>query len=124
MGTVTFLVDGSGSVTEEDFSTMTTFMTRAVETVNAHTCDKSMFGVLQFSNEVKEELSLSRITTKEFGKFAKQLSRMNGGTNIALALSRACRMVKSATATVSSPSGIEEIPVDPSEEANASATTN
>jgi hypothetical protein len=120
--TVTFLVDGSGSVTEEDFSTMTTFMTKAVQTVNAHTCEKSMFGVLQFSNEVREELTLSHITTREFDKFAKQLSRMNGGTNIALALSRACRMVKSAATAVSNPSSVEEI--DLSEESNANATTN
>lgn len=111
--TVTFLVDGSGSVTEDDFSTMTSFMMKAVQTVNEYTSEKSMFGVLQFSNEVKEELGLTHITTHDFSVLAKQMSRMNGGTNIALALSKACRMVKTSVAvaspTLASPTSSMEI---------------
>ena len=35
-------------------------------------------------------MQLRRISSKEFGAFASRMSRMNGGTNIALALSKAC----------------------------------
>merc|ERR1711933_100318 len=83
---VTFLVDGSGSVTEDDFHTMTSFMSKTVETVNSYTSDRAKFGVIQFSNEVKVELKLGQINSKEFEKFAINMSRMNGGTNIALVL--------------------------------------
>jgi len=96
---VTFLVDGSGSVTEEDFSTMTTFMSKAVATVNAHTEGRAKFGVIQFSNEVKVELGLGQITSQAFDAFANGMSRMNGGTNIALALSKACSTIASSSSS-------------------------
>merc|ERR1711977_171382 len=99
---VTFLVDGSGSVTEDDFHTMTSFMSKTVETVNSYTSDRAKFGVIQFSNEVKVELRLGQINSKEFEKFAINMSRMNGGTNIALALSKACSMISSGVSAASS----------------------
>eukprot|EP00205_Picochlorum_sp_RCC944_P000942 CAMPEP_0182606642 /NCGR_PEP_ID=MMETSP1330-20130603/1458_1 /TAXON_ID=464278 /ORGANISM="Picochlorum sp., Strain RCC944" /LENGTH=446 /DNA_ID=CAMNT_0024825041 /DNA_START=347 /DNA_END=1687 /DNA_ORIENTATION=- len=98
---VTFLVDGSGSVTEDDFHTMTSFMSKTVETVNSYTSDRAKFGVIQFSNEVKVELKLGQINSKEFEKFAINMSRMNGGTNIALALSKACSMISSGVSAAS-----------------------
>ena len=99
---VTFLVDGSGSVTEDDFHTMTSFMSKTVETVNSYTSDRAKFGVIQFSNEVKVELKLGQINSKEFEKFAINMSRMNGGTNIALALSKARSMISSGVSAASS----------------------
>ncbi len=98
---VTFLVDGSGSVTEEDFATMTGFMRKAVRTVNARTEGKARFGVIQFSNEVKVELGLTQTTSDAFDAFARGMSRMNGGTNIALALSKACATLASSSGSSS-----------------------
>lgn len=86
---VTFLVDGSGSVTQDDFAAMTAFMGRCVESVNRETAGVAKFSVLQFSNEVKTELEPQRMETNAFRDFAGRLQRMNGGTNIAMALARA-----------------------------------
>ncbi|QDZ22762.1 VWFA domain-containing protein [Chloropicon primus] len=87
---VTFLVDGSGSVTDDDFTTMTSFMSKAVCSLNRQTRGTAKFAIIQFSNEVKVEMQPQPISSEDFDTFAATMSRMNGGTNIALALSKAC----------------------------------
>jgi uncharacterized protein YegL len=60
---IIFLVDGSGSVTEDDFNCMTTFMLTAAELIKTTKTpyQKVHLGVIQFSNEVRVELPPTEI---------------------------------------------------------------
>lgn len=107
---VIFLVDGSGSVTEEDFSCMTSFIATAgeafagplpLETPDPEGAGQATpackFGIVQFSNEVRVELELTQVNGEDPGAFfsaVEGLQRMNGGTNIALAVQKAGQMMK------------------------------
>jgi len=92
---VTFLLDGSGSVTEEDFATMVAFMRKAVTIIHREAKGSAAkFAVIQFSNEVKVEMPLKALSAAAFTTATKRMHRMNGGTNIALALAEARRIAK------------------------------
>eukprot|EP00898_Chlorokybus_atmophyticus_P005802 jgi/Chlat1/6222/Chrsp44S05811 len=90
---VIFLVDGSGSVTEEDFSTMTRFLKQAVESIKV-THELAKVGVIQFSNEVRIELAPRNITPAEFAQVVDEMARMNGGTNIASPIRKAEKLLR------------------------------
>mmetsp|Transcript_32477 Transcript_32477/g.103405 ORF Transcript_32477/g.103405 Transcript_32477/m.103405 type:complete len:354 (-) Transcript_32477:201-1262(-) len=93
---VLFCVDGSGSVTEEDFATMTTFMKEAVTAITRVHGGSAKVGVIQFSNDIKEELPLDLIKDggEAFTLHMDAMERMNGGTNIASAIRKANAMLK------------------------------
>ncbi|KAG7668192.1 hypothetical protein KSW81_002091 [Nannochloris sp. 'desiccata'] len=61
---IIFLVDGSGSVTEEDFNSMTSFMLTAATLIKStkQPHQHIHLGVIQFSNEVRVELPPTQIS--------------------------------------------------------------
>lgn len=85
-----FLVDGSGSVTEDDFNCMTSFMIQVAEYA-AETDTPTHLGVIQFSNDVQVEATplLVDKDASQFRDVVLGMHRMNGGTNIALAVQKA-----------------------------------
>lgn len=105
---IVFLVDGSGSVTEQDFACMTDFMLTAAEQVvataapgavdgpNARVPGTVRLGVIQFSNEVRVELPPTAIEDdlEPFAVTIADMQRMNGGTNIAAAVQKAGQLMK------------------------------
>ena len=62
---VIFLVDGSGSVSEPDFNTMTTFVKDAVVQLDKDH-EELHVGILQFSDEVRMELELGVMDNVRF----------------------------------------------------------
>lgn len=90
-----FLVDGSGSVTEDDFTCMTSFMIQVAEyAVEVGTT--THLGIIQFSNEVHVE-SAPLLVDKDASQFTDivhGMRRMNGGTNIALAVQKAGQLFR------------------------------
>lgn len=90
---VMFLVDGSGSVTEEDFRVMTEFILQAALQLVA--ADPSVqVGVLQFSNDVRVEVAPQAVDGAKFTEAVTTMARMNGGTNIACSVQRAGQLLK------------------------------
>lgn len=114
-----FLVDGSGSVTEEDFRVMTEFMLLAVRSVAAGGSDggggggeeaaaaaatageaasaappRAKVAVIQFSNDVRVEQGPVEVDVPAFEALMAGMGRMNGGTNIALAVQKAGQLLK------------------------------
>lgn len=94
---VMFLLDGSGSVTEDDFRTMTGFVSTTVAAVAA-AHPGAQAGLLQFSNDVRVELPPRPLEPSAFHAHLATMSRMNGGTNIALAIQRAGQLLREADA--------------------------
>lgn len=90
---VVFLVDGSGSVAEEDFSTMVNFI-RAATSALQDAAPDSKVGVVQFSNEVKVEVPPQVVNEETFHQTMNDMVRMNGGTNIAVAIQKAGQLLK------------------------------
>lgn len=78
-----FLLDGSGSVTGEDFSTMTGFLIPTIKKLDAMTGGTGKFAVLQFSNETRLEIPLCLASSENLDENIRGIKRMNGGTNIA-----------------------------------------
>ncbi|KAL4432544.1 hypothetical protein ABPG77_000481 [Micractinium sp. CCAP 211/92] len=90
-----FLVDGSGSVTEEDFRVMTDFMLSAVRQLAAAPHGpRSRVAVVQFSNDVRVEQGPVPVDVTQFETLMGNMHRMNGGTNIALAVQKAGQLLK------------------------------
>ncbi|KAK9829572.1 hypothetical protein WJX72_006550 [[Myrmecia] bisecta] len=97
---VIFAVDGSGSVTLEDFTNMTQFIAQATTFfVKEH--PESKVGVIQFSNDVRVELMPQKIDLDSFNTLMAQLTRMNGGTNIAASIQAAGQLMKAMPANAS-----------------------
>jgi hypothetical protein len=94
---VMFLLDGSGSVTEDDFRTMTQFIGTALASIVAEH-PLARVGILQFSNDVRIELQPQAIDREMFDQKLATMTRINGGTNISLAISKAGQLLKSADA--------------------------
>ncbi|KAL6781397.1 hypothetical protein ACKKBG_A10990 [Auxenochlorella protothecoides x Auxenochlorella symbiontica] len=90
---VVFLIDGSGSVTEDDFSCMTSFVTQAIEHLNTQET-ATQVAVVQFSNDCRLELAPSPIVLDQITNVLEGMYRMNGGTNISLAVQRAGQLLK------------------------------
>jgi uncharacterized protein YegL len=91
---VLFLVDGSGSVQEEDFSAMTSFIERAAVTFK-ESVPECKVGVVQFSNDVKVEVQPQPIMELDsFRSAITGMVRMNGGTNIATSIHKAGQLLK------------------------------
>ncbi|PRW34079.1 glycoside hydrolase isoform A [Chlorella sorokiniana] len=88
-----FLVDGSGSVTEEDFRVMTDFMLTAVRGV-ADGGVRAKVAVVQFSNDCRVEQGPTDVDVESFEALMAGMHRMNGGTNIALAVQKAGQLLK------------------------------
>eukprot|EP00227_Mantoniella_beaufortii_P014972 CAMPEP_0197591384 /NCGR_PEP_ID=MMETSP1326-20131121/13043_1 /TAXON_ID=1155430 /ORGANISM="Genus nov. species nov., Strain RCC2288" /LENGTH=474 /DNA_ID=CAMNT_0043156797 /DNA_START=111 /DNA_END=1531 /DNA_ORIENTATION=- len=95
---VVFLIDGSGSVTDEDFSTMKAFLRQAGAVFLARHPDAKL-GVVQFANDLRVERELTAFNTETEAGAVEQwtatvdlLARMNGGTNFAAPLRKAEKM--------------------------------
>ncbi|DBB12755.1 TPA: Alpha-amylase, variant 2 [Trebouxia sp. C0006] len=71
-GGVTFLLDGSGSVSQEDFLAMTGFVSKAVTAILA-SVPACKVGVMQFSNDVHIEIPLE---TQDQDNFEKAMANM------------------------------------------------
>ncbi|KAF8069487.1 COL14A1 [Scenedesmus sp. PABB004] len=91
---VVFLVDGSGSVGDEDFACMTAFLRTAAGAVAA--APRSKAAVLQFSNDSRTEVPLAAADAPGFEEGVAAMARMNGGTNIAAAVSKAGALLATA----------------------------
>lgn len=92
-----FLVDGSGSVTEADFGCMLSFILGTAEHIIDTKRQCIRLGILQFSNEVRVELAPTLLETDNgevFTSVTRSMQRMNGGTNIALAVQKAGQLFK------------------------------
>ena len=96
---VVFLVDGSGSVTNEDFNAMKGFIRRAgVIFIERHPAAK--LGVVQFANDVRVERELTQCgagkteeaAVQEWTRAVDDMVRINGGTNMEAPLRKAQRM--------------------------------
>jgi len=85
---VLFLVDGSGSVTEDDFHNMTSFMCFAWNSIS-FSCPSAKVGIVQFSNDVRVELQPTCLDADGFNEHVTKMNRMNGGTNISAAIRKA-----------------------------------
>lgn len=93
---VCFLVDGSGSVGEDDFCSMTSFIVTATTSFTERVPGAQVC-VLQFSNAVRVELPLAAVEDgPAFAESVSKMVRMNGGTNIAAALAQAGSVLKAA----------------------------
>uniref|UniRef100_A0A383V3G9 VWFA domain-containing protein n=1 Tax=Tetradesmus obliquus TaxID=3088 RepID=A0A383V3G9_TETOB len=90
---VVFLVDGSGSVGEEDFTCMTEFLETAGQAVAA--VPHSKVSIVQFSNDTRVEVPLGPWQKDSFEAGIRNMVRMNGGTNIAAAVAKAGSLFKS-----------------------------
>lgn len=93
-GGILFLLDGSGSVSPDDFAAMTGFVFKSVKAICAvvPTCK---IGVMQFSNDVHVEVPLGAHEEESFGKAMTDMVRMNGGTSVAMAIQTASKHMQS-----------------------------
>lgn len=91
---VVFLVDGSGSVTDDDFHVMRNFISLAVETISQGTDKDMLYAIIQFSNECRVELPPCPTTPDEISDILETVQRMNGGTNITAAIRSAGQLMK------------------------------
>lgn len=105
---VIFLVDGSGSVTEEDFNSIRAFLIKAAKhmhgnrngakhSTNALTSDDVNdvnLSIVQFTNEVRTEAKLSHYGDEGWSETVRNIKRMNGGTNIAAAVRQSGQILR------------------------------
>eukprot|EP00197_Chlamydomonas_leiostraca_P002205 CAMPEP_0202858490 /NCGR_PEP_ID=MMETSP1391-20130828/1002_1 /ASSEMBLY_ACC=CAM_ASM_000867 /TAXON_ID=1034604 /ORGANISM="Chlamydomonas leiostraca, Strain SAG 11-49" /LENGTH=572 /DNA_ID=CAMNT_0049537415 /DNA_START=117 /DNA_END=1835 /DNA_ORIENTATION=+ len=97
-----YLLDGSGSVSEEDFTEMRRFVGVSAPLLCAAlgAPGSGKVGVVQFSTEPRVELPLAPLPDAP-GDLADALEgmvRINGGTNISTAIARAGAMLREAAA--------------------------
>ncbi|KXZ52905.1 hypothetical protein GPECTOR_8g284 [Gonium pectorale] len=90
---VVFLIDGSGSVNAEEFEAMLGFVVDASTQLQA-AVPNNQVSVVQFSNDVRVEVPLAAVDLDALRKTTKEMSRMNGGTNVAVALQKAGSLLK------------------------------
>ncbi|GLI58796.1 hypothetical protein VaNZ11_000557 [Volvox africanus] len=95
---VVFLVDGSGSVNAEEFESMLGFVVEASTQLKAHVTDCQV-SVVQFSNDVRVEAPLAPVNLEALLKVTQGMVRMNGGTNVAVAIQKAGQLLKRDAAT-------------------------
>lgn len=95
---IIFLLDGSGSVGDEEFDASTSFIVRATNTAKAHSHHECKVTVCQFSSDVRTEWDDSAPSDQPdapvFDAAIKSMVRMNGGTNIAAAVTHAGKALK------------------------------
>ncbi|PNW75243.1 hypothetical protein CHLRE_12g518800v5 [Chlamydomonas reinhardtii] len=90
---VVFLVDGSGSVNAEEFEAMLGFCVDASNQL-AESVPNLQVAVVQFSNDVRVEVGLAPLDSEALRKTTREMVRMNGGTNVAVALTKAGQLLK------------------------------
>ncbi|KAG2499073.1 hypothetical protein HYH03_003256 [Edaphochlamys debaryana] len=90
---VVFLVDGSGSVNAEEFEAMLSFVTDATAQLRAAVEDCQV-AVVQFSNDVRVECPLGPADPEALQKTTRDMVRMNGGTNVSVAVAKAGQLLK------------------------------
>ncbi|XP_076986207.1 collagen alpha-4(VI) chain-like [Tamandua tetradactyla] len=82
-----FLIDGSGSITPDDFLEMKTFMNEVIKLFQVGP-DRVQFGVMQYSEEVESQFILSRYPgVAELKVAVDSIWQMGGGTRTGHALS-------------------------------------
>ncbi|EFJ51063.1 collagen-related protein [Volvox carteri f. nagariensis] len=113
-----FLVDGSGSVNAEEFEAMLGFVMEASTQLKACVADcqppnrptnhyrPKQVSVVQFSNDVRVEAPLAAVDLEALKKITREMMcspwlgfdswvvRMNGGTNVAVAVQKAGQLLK------------------------------
>ncbi|GIL47224.1 hypothetical protein Vafri_4093 [Volvox africanus] len=90
---VVFLVDGSGSVNAEEFEAMLGFVVETSTQLQANVTDCQV-SVVQFSNDVRVEAPLTPVNLEALLKVTHGMVRMNGGTNVAVAIQKAGQLLK------------------------------
>nr|GLC37737.1 hypothetical protein PLESTM_000643100 [Pleodorina starrii]GLC59299.1 hypothetical protein PLESTB_001471800 [Pleodorina starrii]GLC74502.1 hypothetical protein PLESTF_001519500 [Pleodorina starrii] len=90
---VVFLVDGSGSVNAEEFDAMLAFVLDA-STQLRDSVQNCQVSVVQFSNDVRVEAALAPVDLEALRKVTREMVRMNGGTNVAVAIQKAGQLLK------------------------------
>lgn len=95
---IVFLVDGSGSVSDEDFAAIISFLQSASDLLlDEEEIEKDdvhcYAAVIQFSNEVRVERQLQKTSKIQFLNTIEKLERINGGTNISAPIAEAGRML-------------------------------
>eukprot|EP00186_Timspurckia_oligopyrenoides_P004844 CAMPEP_0182445284 /NCGR_PEP_ID=MMETSP1172-20130603/3456_1 /TAXON_ID=708627 /ORGANISM="Timspurckia oligopyrenoides, Strain CCMP3278" /LENGTH=380 /DNA_ID=CAMNT_0024641021 /DNA_START=164 /DNA_END=1306 /DNA_ORIENTATION=+ len=89
---VMVLIDGSSSVTEDDFRAMRRFARSTVCSLNL--CERNAaFGVIQFNQIPRVELALSDITSEKVLETVDKLEQMMGSTDIAAPVKRAVQLL-------------------------------
>ncbi|GAX79674.1 hypothetical protein CEUSTIGMA_g7115.t1 [Chlamydomonas eustigma] len=94
---VLFLLDGSGSVGDEEFEASVTFITKATRFLRSLEDCNSTVSVAQFSNDVRTEWEDTPgicANPEAFESTIKSMVRINGGTNIAAAITHAGKLLK------------------------------
>lgn len=87
-GGVMFLLDGSGSVSTDDFDTMTDFVSKAIPVV-LEVAPSTKVGIMQFSTGVHVQVPLCHLNMANLVDIMTDMERMHGGTDMALAIQTA-----------------------------------
>ncbi|KAA8499687.1 Collagen alpha-6(VI) chain [Porphyridium purpureum] len=95
---VLFLLDGSSSVTEEDFKTMKAFCLKLIESVRlSH--PKSVVGLIQFNQFPRVEMGFRPIGDAHVTQTVQALDQMMGSTDISAPVRQGHEMFEEAWAT-------------------------
>uniref|UniRef100_UPI00398F1C8D collagen alpha-6(VI) chain-like n=1 Tax=Pristiophorus japonicus TaxID=55135 RepID=UPI00398F1C8D len=83
---ITFLIDGSGSIKQEDFQEMKSFIHAFVDNISVGS-DKVQIGVIQFSTDPELMFQLNHYTLKaDVNSAIDNMQQLGGGTNTGRAL--------------------------------------
>jgi len=93
---VVYLLDGSGSVSEDDFREMCTFVKTSAPQLSALLGVDAQVGVVQFSTEPRVERALGPVGDDPvaLATLLDSIVRINGGTNISAAIARAGALMR------------------------------
>ncbi|KAL3137864.1 hypothetical protein ABBQ38_005117 [Trebouxia sp. C0009 RCD-2024] len=94
-GGVMFLLDGSGSVSTEDFDVMTRFVYKAVPVLH-EIAPTTKVGIIQFSTDVHIQQPLAHVDRTNLLSVMTDMERMHGGTDMALAIQTASTHMQTA----------------------------
>ncbi|KAF5830122.1 hypothetical protein DUNSADRAFT_15013 [Dunaliella salina] len=125
---ILYLIDGSGSVSDEDFGEMRTFVQSSARTLcsrlqgGADNAAAGKVGIIQFSHDPYTELPLTALGDgSDLAGVLHRMARINGGTNIEAALSAASSLFSKASF---GPGGVPEGSAQEANAAGMSATTS
>jgi len=117
---IVYLIDGSGSVSDEDFGEMRTFVQSSAHTLcgrlqgSPGNAAAGKVGVIQFSHDPHTELPLTALGDgSDLAGVLDKMARINGGTNIEAALSAASSLFSKASL------GFAAVPEGSGQEGNA-----
>lgn len=91
--TVMFCLDGSGSLSEMDFDVMRNFVKRTVQVIRSRVPNAKV-GMIQFTTEVRVEISPTAEDFEAVCLKVDSMARMNGGTNLAAPILRSEQLLQ------------------------------